>query len=111
LTQALKERQIDIVRIAGETGHWDDIPDSEPSEEFRRRVVNALDDIARNHVGQRVAAFAHGGVVNAYAAEAIGLEKDFFFPAANTSITVVRVVDKHRVLFVLNDFAHIVRHV
>ena len=110
LTEALKERQIDIVRIAGETGHWDTIPDSEPSKEFRRRIVDAFDEIASKHRGERVIAFAHGGVVNAYAAETLGLERDFFFPAANTSITVVRVSGKHRVLFVLNDLAHVKRH-
>ena len=111
LTEALKERQIDIVRIAGETGHWDTIPDSEPSKEFRRRVVDAFDEIASKHRGERVIAFAHGGVVNAYAAETLGLERDFFFPAGNTSITVIKVLDKQRVLYVLNDIAHIKRHV
>jgi len=111
LTQALKERQIDIVRIAGSTGSWDTIPNSEPSKEFRRRVVTAFDEITRGHAGGRVIAFAHGGVVNAYVAEVLGLERDFFFPAANTSITIVRVSGERRVLYVLNDAAHIKRHV
>ena len=110
LTKALQERQLDIVRLAGENGNWDVIKDSEPSKAFRKRVVDALDEIARKHIGARVVVFAHGGVVNAYVAEVLGLEKDFFFPAANTSITVVRVSGKHRVLFVLNDLAHIKRH-
>jgi 2,3-bisphosphoglycerate-dependent phosphoglycerate mutase len=110
LTKALQVRQIEIVRVAGSTGHWDSIENSEPSKEFRKRVVEALDNIASMHVGERVLAFAHGGVVNAYVAEVLGLEKDFFFPAANTSITVVRVSGKHRVLYVLNEFAHIKRH-
>jgi probable phosphoglycerate mutase len=110
LTQALKERQIDIVRIAGINGSWDKIPDSEPSKAFRHRVVTAFDEIAARHIGERVIAFAHGGVVNAYAAETLGLERDFFFPAANTSITVVRVSGKRRVLYILNDFAHVKRH-
>ena len=78
---------------------------------FRKRVVETLDEIAGNHIGQRVLAFAHGGVVNAYMAEVLGLQKDFFFPAANTSITVIKVLGKHRVLYVLNDIAHIKRHV
>jgi len=110
LTKALQERQIDIVRIAGTSGNWDAIENSEPSKAFRKRVVAALDEIASHHIGERVIAFAHGGVVNAYVAEVLGLEKDFFFPAANTSITVVRVSGKHRVLFVLNDLAHVKRH-
>jgi broad specificity phosphatase PhoE len=98
------------VRIAGTSGNWDAIENSEPSKAFRKRVVAALDEIASHHIGERVIAFAHGGVVNAYVAEVLGLEKDFFFPAANTSITVVRVSGKHRVLFVLNDLAHVKRH-
>jgi probable phosphoglycerate mutase len=110
LTQALQERQRDIVRLAGEAGNWDAIPDSEPSQAFRQRVVEAFDDIASRHIGQRVLAFAHGGVVNAYAAETLGLRRDFFFPAANTSITVVRASGKHRVLYILNDFGHVFRH-
>lgn len=107
LTAALKERQIELVRKAGGTGSWDAVEGSEPSKEFRRRVVESLDDIANRHIGQRVVVMAHGGVVNAYAAETLGLEKDFFFPAANTSITVVRVAGQHRVLYILNDVGHL----
>jgi probable phosphoglycerate mutase len=109
LTKALQERQLDIVRIAGKTGHWDAIPDSEQSIAFRRRVVQTMDEIVSKHIGQRILAFAHGGVINAYIAEVLGLKKDFFFPAANTSITIVRASEKHRVLYVLNDIGHIMR--
>lgn len=110
LTKALQERQIDIVRIAGETGHWDEIPDSEQSSAFRRRVVESLDEIVSKHIGQRIIAFAHGGVINAYIAEVLGLEKDFFFPAANTSISIVRASLSRRILYVLNDIGHIMKH-
>jgi 2,3-bisphosphoglycerate-dependent phosphoglycerate mutase len=110
LTKALQERQLDIVRVAGETGHWDGIPDSEPSIAFRSRVVETLDEIVSKHIGQRIVAFAHGGVINAYIAEVLGLKKDFFFPAANTSISIVRAASaKHRVLYVLNDIGHIMK--
>src|SRR5712692_3302825 len=107
LTKALQTRQHEIVRIAGDAGNWDAIEDSEPSKQFRQRVVRALDEIAHHHIGERVLAFAHGGVVNAYVAEVLGLERDFFYPAGNTSITIVRVAANHRVLFVLNDIAHL----
>lgn len=110
LSKALQERQIDIVRIAGAEGNWDAIKNSEPAREFRGRVVTAIDDIANKHGGQRVLIFAHGGVINAYAAAVLGLEKDFFFPCANTSITVVRVAGPRRVLYVMNDVAHVKRH-
>lgn len=109
LTRALQARQIEIVRLAGGSGHWDAIPGSEPSREFRHRVVDAVDSIARQHQGERVLVFCHGGVINAYLAEALGLEKDFFFPAANTSISVVRVNSQQRVVYVVNDLAHLPR--
>ena len=109
LSQALQERQREIVRKAGTEGSWDAVPDSEPSKAFRKRVVEAIDGIAHQHTGERVLIFAHGGVVNAYAAEVLGLERDFFFPAANTSITVIRVAGPRRVLYVLNDIGHVKR--
>ncbi len=109
LSQALQERQREIVRKVAATGSWDAIPGSEPADTFRQRVVEALDTIACNHKGGRVLVFAHGGVLNAYAAKALGLERDFFYPAANTSITIVRVADNQRVLYVLNDIGHLKR--
>lgn len=109
LTIALQERLLEIVRIAGETGYWDAIPDSEQSAAFRMRVVETLDEIASKHMGERILIFTHGGVINAYIAEVLGLKKDFFFPSANTSITIVRASAKHRVLYVLNDIGHIMR--
>lgn len=111
LTQALQKRQAELVRLAGSAGHWNVIPDSEPSQAFRQRVVEAIDGIARQHAGERVLIFAHGGVINAYVAETLGLQKDFFFPAANTSITVIRASGQQRVLYVLNDLAHLPRRI
>jgi broad specificity phosphatase PhoE len=109
LTRALQARQLEIVRLAGSSGHWDAIPDSESSHEFRLRVVEAIDAIAHRHQGERVLIFCHGGVINAYLAEALGMEKDFFFPAANTSISVVRTNSLQRVVYVVNDLAHLPR--
>ncbi len=109
LTRALQQRQIEIVRLAGGSGRWDAIPDSEPSHLFRARVVEAIDTIARQHQGERVLIFSHGGVINAYLAETLGLEKDFFFPAANTSISVIRAYKQQRVVYVVNDLAHLPR--
>lgn len=109
LTRALQQRQAEIVRLVGGTGNWDAVPNSEPSRAFRQRVVAAIDTIARQHTGERVLLFAHGGVINAYIAEVLGLEKDFFFPAANTSISVVRANGRQRVLYVLNDLSHLPR--
>nr|BBH88973.1 phosphoglycerate mutase [Thermosporothrix sp. COM3] len=107
IVKALQERQDDIVRIAGESGTWDSFPNSERSKDFRRRVVTTIDEIAARHIGQRVLLFAHGGVINAYAAEVLQLDKEFFFPCVNTSITIVRVNQQRRVLYIMNDIAHL----
>ena len=107
LSLALRERQEEIIRQVGPMGSWDAIDDSESSKAFRRRVVNAIDKITLEHIGQRVIIFAHGGVINAYAAEALDLDRDFFFPCANTSITVIRANKINRVIYVLNDIAHL----
>jgi probable phosphoglycerate mutase len=107
LSLALRERQEEIIRQVGPMGNWDAIPGSESSKAFRRRVQNAIDKIVMGHNGQRVLIFAHGGVINAYAAEALDLDRDFFFPCANTSITVIRANRINRVIYVLNDIAHL----
>lgn len=107
LTSALQQRQMEIIRIAGSTGNWDTLPESEPSKAFRQRVVTSINEIAIRHIGQRVVIFAHGGVINAYAADVLGLSKEFFFPCANTSITLVRASGATRVLYCLNDAAHL----
>jgi probable phosphoglycerate mutase len=107
LSKALREAQAELTRIAAITGSWDTVTKEEPSKEFRRRVVEALDSIASQHRGQRVLVFTHGGVINAYTAAVLGLEKEFFFPTINTSVTIVRTNDKHRVLYVMNDVAHL----
>lgn len=107
LFQALQKRQIETVRIAGSSGNWDKIAADESSKGFRKRVVDAMNSIVEQHVGQRVIVFCHGGVINAYAAEVLGLDKEFFFPTANTSITIIRANTERRVLYVLNDIAHL----
>ncbi|GAC1393869.1 MAG: histidine phosphatase family protein [Ktedonobacteraceae bacterium] len=107
LSKALQERQVEIVRRVATDGSWDSIPDSESSAAFRKRVITGIDEIASKHIGERVLVFAHGGTINAYASEAIGLQRDFFFPCANTSITMLHVNGSQRVVFVLNDVAHL----
>ncbi len=108
LFQALQKRQVETVRIAGSSGNWDSVGSDESSKGFRKRVVDAVDSIVERHVGQRVIVFCHGGVINAYAAEVLQLEKEFFFPTANTSITIIRSNREHRrILYVLNDIAHL----
>jgi hypothetical protein len=37
----------------------------------------------------------------------LDLQKDFFFPAGNTSITIVRARDSRRLIVTVNDTAHL----
>jgi broad specificity phosphatase PhoE len=104
---ALRERLNTIVRMVARSGYWSSIPGSEPGSEFRARVLAAIDGLAARHVGQRLAVFSHGGVINTYLAVTLGLERDFFFPVVNTSVNVVRVKDGMRVLLGLNDICHL----
>jgi broad specificity phosphatase PhoE len=110
LAKALKARLREIAVVAVTTGRWADIPGSEPSAELRQRLVQAVGRIAAAHPGQRAAAVSHGGAINAYLAELLGIERDYFFPAANTSISVVRLKGPRHMVFSLNDVGHLLQH-
>lgn len=109
--KALRSRLEMVVRVAATTGKWTGLPGTEESSLFRQRVVHIIDTIAGRHPGERVAIFAHGGVINVYVAALLGLEKDYFYPIYNASICVVRVQPTHdntsRLLITLNDAAHL----
>jgi broad specificity phosphatase PhoE len=68
---------------------WDVYPFSEPSAEFRARVVAAIETIVAGHPRQRVVVACHGGVINAYVASFVGIASDMFFRPAHTAVNVV----------------------
>jgi broad specificity phosphatase PhoE len=103
----LRARLRVIAGRAAATGSWDSIPGSEPSAEFRARVVGAHELAAARHPGGRIACFEHGGTINSFAAAVLGLQRDFFFPVANTAVSVVRLKGQRRVVLALNDVAHL----
>ncbi len=89
------------------TGSFDGLPGVEPRAQFRGRVRDALDELATRHAGQRIVVFAHGGVINVYAAEVLGLERDFFMPVPNTAVSRFRVQASRRMIVALNDTCHL----
>ena len=103
----IRERLLEIARVAVLSGTWSSIPGSEPSAELRRRLTAAILRIAERHPGQRVAVVSHGGAINAYIATILGIDRDYFFPAANTSVSMVRVKGQRQMLFALNDISHL----
>jgi broad specificity phosphatase PhoE len=104
---ALKARLRAVAALAVGSGSWAGIPGSEPSAELRARITEAVARIAAAHPGQRVALFSHAGTINAYFAAILGIARDYFFPAANTSISVVRVKGERTLVLALNDVAHL----
>ncbi len=86
---------------------WDVYPGSERNEEFRHRVVNVIEGIVASHVGQRVVVACHGGVINAYVGEILGVSTAMFFRPAHASIHVVRAKGEVRALHSLNNVHHL----
>jgi broad specificity phosphatase PhoE len=105
--EALKARLREIAAIAIGEGGWGSIPGAEPSAALRERITTAVNDIVARHPGEAVALVSHAGAINAYFAAILGLRRDYFFPTANTSISVVRVKGPNTLIMALNDIAHL----
>jgi broad specificity phosphatase PhoE len=79
-------------------------PGAEPQESFRGRVVNAIEAILGAHDGD-VWVVCHGGVINAYAGNVLGIrDQELFFLPPNTSLnTFVARGDRRDVWFLADD--------
>lgn len=92
-------------RILSE-GTWDAFPGSEGSTVARKRAASVMDEIIAAHPGQRVVVVSHAGFIQTYVSLALGLQRDFVFYPFNASITSIRAKGNRRVLWRLNDVAH-----
>ncbi len=97
----------DVEVAALQVGIWSKIPGCESSTALRTRLTSVVNRLASQHFGQRIVIVTHSGAINAYIAATLGLERDFFFPASNTSISVMRVKGQRHLLIKLNDVAHL----
>lgn len=80
-------------------------------EEFRSACVPAVERVIEANPSRRVAVVCHGGVINAYLAEVLGIDDDLFFEPAYTSISRVMASSRgHRTLLSLNETAHLRPH-
>ena len=86
---------------------WDSFPGSEGSAAARRRVVGVMDRIIEECGGKRVAVVAHGAVIQTYVGQVLGLDRDIVFYPFNAGITSVRAQGERRVIWRLNDVAHL----
>ncbi len=86
---------------------WDSFPGSEGSAAARRRIVGAMDHIVEECAGNRVAVVAHGMVIMTYVSHVLGLDRDMVFYPFNAGITSIRAQGERRVIWRLNDIAHL----
>jgi 2,3-bisphosphoglycerate-dependent phosphoglycerate mutase len=99
----------DLAEIALAHGGWSHLAGTESSASIRGRMREAVEAILASCRQQRVAVISHAGAINAYICSLLDLKGDFFFPAGNTSISIVRARDDRRLLVSLNDIAHLER--
>jgi broad specificity phosphatase PhoE len=86
---------------------WDAMPFSESSADFRMRVLAALNRVIEAHPGGRILIVSHGGVINSYIADLLGLDEDLFFLPHHCSITEAAVHDDIRRLRSINEHRHL----
>jgi len=86
---------------------WDVSPFSESSAEFRHRVVTVVEGILALHKGRQLAVVCHGGVINAYIGQLLGLRQDMFFRPAHASVSRVLTGSGRRVIHTLNELHHL----
>ncbi len=96
-----------VHRIRNQQAIWSRAPGGESERDFRARVVTALDSILATHPEGDVVVVAHGGVINAFCGEVLGLPSAMFFLPENTSINSVVLDGDRRTVRFLNDIAHL----
>jgi 2,3-bisphosphoglycerate-dependent phosphoglycerate mutase len=78
--------------------------------EFRMRVLASLAAIAAEHRGKKVGVVCHGGVINAYLTDVLGLEPDtngFFYPNYTSIHRVMVSSGGVRSILTVNETAHL----
>ena len=89
------------------TGRWDGIPGGEGDDAFRTRVAGVIDALVAQHAGETIAVVAHGGSINVFVAQLLGVHRSLLFTVENTSITTVRIGSRGATLVTVNDCHHL----
>jgi 2,3-bisphosphoglycerate-dependent phosphoglycerate mutase len=86
---------------------WDVIPNAEPADEFAARARRAVDRIAAAHPNQRVAVFAHGGIIGQILSMATGSRPFALGGSDNAAISHLVVMGERWILRRFNDTSHL----
>jgi probable phosphoglycerate mutase len=102
LKEEKDERWDDLI-----AGRWGTDGEVDPLT-FKAVVVEAVERVIAANRGKTVAVVCHGGVINAYFADMLGLEFPMFFEPAYTSISRVLASSAgHRQVKSINEHAHV----
>jgi broad specificity phosphatase PhoE len=93
--------------IRNQQAIWHRAPGAEQVEGFRARVRSAVESILADHPDRNPLVFVHGGVINAYVGELLGVGHEMFFLPENTSLNSVEVDGAVRRVRFLNDVLHL----
>ena len=74
---------------------------------FREKALASVEKIITDNKGKKVAIVCHGGIINTFAANILGIEKQLFFPPEYTCINRFMIGGGHRTLISLNESAHL----
>jgi broad specificity phosphatase PhoE len=94
-------------RVRSQRPIWSKAPGGERPADFRRRVGGAIGRILERHPEGDVVVVCHGGVINAYCGEVLGVRQEMFFLPENTSVNSVEIDGTERRIRFLNDIAHL----
>jgi len=87
---------------------WTLAPGGESGADFRRRIVEAVEDAIAHTSEGDVFMMVHGGVINAYLMHVLGIsDRDMFFLPENTSVNRVAVDGERRTIQFINDVRHL----
>jgi len=94
-------------RVRSQRPIWSKAPGGERPADFRLRVGGAIGRILERHPEGDVVVVCHGGVINAYCGEVLGVRQEMFFLPENTSVNSVEIDDGERRIRFLNDIVHL----
>ena len=105
--QKMAEGDPVALRVVAEE-RWDLIPGAEPQDAFSTRVGEALNRVVAAHADQRVAVFAHGGVIGELLRQATESSRAFAFVGCdNGSISHLVAQGDRWVVRRFNDTSHL----
>jgi len=88
-------------------GEWGS---DESEEDFKARMLDAIETIINDHKGQRVAIVCHGGIINGYLSHVLGLgevTRGFFYPNYTSINRVAAASSGERSVVTVNETSHL----